>query len=193
VKEHRLEKGLTQDQLARKADVPYTTLTKIECGVIRNPSVGVLTKIARALSKSIDDLGGVETYLGENAVKKIWDDVLQTLQPGDCMLISGIAPERYLTAERNGVLRFIENVRAQGFSQKLLGSEGDITPLLGERLEYRWIPKQYLSPIPIYVYGDKLATLHWGPPQRAMITWNPSVAEAYRRQFMFVWENAAKF
>ena len=41
--------GLTQDELSRKADVPYTTLTKVEIGVIKAPSVFVVAKIAKAL------------------------------------------------------------------------------------------------------------------------------------------------
>lgn len=48
--------ALSQDQLARKAGVPYTTLTKIETGVIKKPSVFAIAKIAQALAISIDDL-----------------------------------------------------------------------------------------------------------------------------------------
>jgi len=47
---------LSQDEFARKADVPYTTLTKIETGVIKKPSVFVMAKIAKALSITLDDL-----------------------------------------------------------------------------------------------------------------------------------------
>ena len=35
IRELRLKLGLTQDDFARKADVPYTTLTKVETGVIK--------------------------------------------------------------------------------------------------------------------------------------------------------------
>ena len=45
--------GLSQDDFVRKADVPYTTLTKIETGVIKKPSVFVVSKIAKALNVSI--------------------------------------------------------------------------------------------------------------------------------------------
>ena len=41
---------------ARKADVPYTTLTKIETGVIKKPSVYIVAKIAKALRVSLDKL-----------------------------------------------------------------------------------------------------------------------------------------
>ena len=52
----RKEMGLSQDEFARKADIPYTTLTKIETGVIKKPSVFVVAKIAKALGISVDDL-----------------------------------------------------------------------------------------------------------------------------------------
>ena len=56
IKKLRIGLGLSQDELARKADVPYTTLTKIETGVIKKPSVYVVAKIAKALKISIEDL-----------------------------------------------------------------------------------------------------------------------------------------
>ena len=52
----RKELGLSQDEFARKADVPYTTLTKVETGVIKKPSVFVVAKVAKALGISVDDL-----------------------------------------------------------------------------------------------------------------------------------------
>ncbi|MBX6362192.1 MAG: helix-turn-helix transcriptional regulator [Acidobacterium ailaaui] len=56
IKKLRTGLGLSQDELARKADVPYTTLTKIETGVIKKPSVYVVAKIAKALNISIEEL-----------------------------------------------------------------------------------------------------------------------------------------
>jgi transcriptional regulator with XRE-family HTH domain len=56
IKKLRTDLGLSQDELARKADVPYTTLTKIETGVIKKPSVYVVAKIAKALNTTLDDL-----------------------------------------------------------------------------------------------------------------------------------------
>ena len=56
IRKLRNKSGLSQDDFARKADVPYTTLTKIETGVIKKPSVFVVSKIAKALDVSIDEL-----------------------------------------------------------------------------------------------------------------------------------------
>jgi len=56
IKSLRLKLELSQDEFARKADIPYTTLTKIETGVIKKPSVFAMAKIAKALGVSIEDL-----------------------------------------------------------------------------------------------------------------------------------------
>ena len=56
VKLLRNKQGLTQDELARKADLPYTTLTKIETNVVTKPSIQTVMKIASGLGISIDNL-----------------------------------------------------------------------------------------------------------------------------------------
>lgn len=56
IKSLRGKANLTQEDLSRKADVKYTTLTKIESGVIKNPSVQIMAKIARALGTTVEEL-----------------------------------------------------------------------------------------------------------------------------------------
>jgi len=56
IKALRLKLQLSKDEFARKADIPYTTLTKIETGVIKKPSVFVMAKIAKALNITVDEL-----------------------------------------------------------------------------------------------------------------------------------------
>lgn len=56
IKSLRQKLELSQDEFARKADIPYTTLTKIETGVIKKPSVFVMAKLAKTLGVSIEDL-----------------------------------------------------------------------------------------------------------------------------------------
>jgi len=56
IKQLRNKQGLTQDELARKSDLPYTTLTKIETNVITKPSIQTVAKIATGLGITIDNL-----------------------------------------------------------------------------------------------------------------------------------------
>jgi len=56
IKKLRTKLGLTQDDLAKKADIKYTTLMKVESGTVNKPSVQTMAKIAKALDVSIEDL-----------------------------------------------------------------------------------------------------------------------------------------
>ena len=56
IKKRRHELKLTQEGLARKADVSYTTFVKIEADRVKSPSVGTVKKIATALDITIDEL-----------------------------------------------------------------------------------------------------------------------------------------
>lgn len=56
IKKYRKDKDLSQEKLARKADILYSTLNKIETNVIKNPSVFNVAKIAKALEVQIEDL-----------------------------------------------------------------------------------------------------------------------------------------
>ena len=56
IKKMRAKLGLTQDDLSKKADIKYTTLTKVESGVVNKPSVQTMAKIAKALGVNIEYL-----------------------------------------------------------------------------------------------------------------------------------------
>ncbi|MDO8664099.1 MAG: helix-turn-helix transcriptional regulator [Candidatus Liptonbacteria bacterium] len=56
IKKRRTKLGLSQENFAQKSGVKYTTLTKIESGVIKTPSVLMMEKIAKALGVSIEEL-----------------------------------------------------------------------------------------------------------------------------------------
>jgi DNA-binding XRE family transcriptional regulator len=52
----RKERKLTQEGLARKANISYHTLIKLESGAIPNPKIETVIKLAKALNISIDNL-----------------------------------------------------------------------------------------------------------------------------------------
>ena len=56
IKKMRTKLSLTQDDLAKKADIKYTTLMKVESGTVNKPSVQTMAKIAKALGVSIEEL-----------------------------------------------------------------------------------------------------------------------------------------
>jgi DNA-binding XRE family transcriptional regulator len=58
IKKYRQKSGLSQDQLALKAGIPYSTFLKIESAYTPNPSIQTVMSIAEALDVSIDELVG---------------------------------------------------------------------------------------------------------------------------------------
>ena len=58
IRKLRLKKGLSQEKLARLADISNATLVKIESVVAKEPTITTVVKIADALEVSIDELVG---------------------------------------------------------------------------------------------------------------------------------------
>ena len=56
LKKLREKKGLSQDRLAKLADVANNTIIKIEQGENINPTLETLKKVAKALDISVDEL-----------------------------------------------------------------------------------------------------------------------------------------
>lgn len=56
IKAWRAIKDLTQDELAKKADLPYPTLVKIESDAVQNPSIETVVKISNGLGVTLDAL-----------------------------------------------------------------------------------------------------------------------------------------
>ena len=56
VKRFREKMGLSQEKLARLADVSNNTIINIEAGKQDNPTIETLKKISKALEVGVDDL-----------------------------------------------------------------------------------------------------------------------------------------
>ncbi|HEY8999515.1 MAG TPA: HAD-IA family hydrolase [Candidatus Saccharimonadales bacterium] len=54
----RQKAGLTQQALCQRADLSYSTLTKIERGAIKSPSIFTIQRIAEAVGTNLDELLG---------------------------------------------------------------------------------------------------------------------------------------
>lgn len=68
----RMAAGLTQQALCHQAGLSYSTLTKIERGAIKSPSIFTIQSIAGALGMGLDDLmGAAELATTTPTIKKI--------------------------------------------------------------------------------------------------------------------------
>ncbi len=58
IKKLRKQYKLSQEQLARKADITYSTLIKLESGANKNPTIETVRKLANAFGVGLDELVG---------------------------------------------------------------------------------------------------------------------------------------
>lgn len=56
IKKLRKQRKLSQEELAKKAGVTYSTLIKLESGVNINPTIKTIQQIAAALEVTLDEL-----------------------------------------------------------------------------------------------------------------------------------------
>ena len=56
LKKLRKLRNLSQEELARKAGITYSTLIKLESGANKNPTIKTLQQLARALEVTLDEL-----------------------------------------------------------------------------------------------------------------------------------------
>lgn len=56
IREQREQKGWTQEELAKRAKVTRSHLSLLEAGHRKNPSLDVLTRLAKALGVPVTDL-----------------------------------------------------------------------------------------------------------------------------------------
>lgn len=73
VKERRLKLGWKQVTLAKQADIPQATVSRIERGEVTQPKMGQLKKLAEALGTTID-------YLVGDSIEMSFEDFLRDKQ-----------------------------------------------------------------------------------------------------------------
>jgi transcriptional regulator with XRE-family HTH domain len=56
LKKLRKQRKLSQEELAKKSGVTYSTLIKLESGVNKNPTIRTIQQIAAALEVTLDEL-----------------------------------------------------------------------------------------------------------------------------------------
>ena len=66
----RVQAGLTQQALCHKANLSYSTLTKIERGAIKSPSIFTIQSVAAALGLGLDELMGTASVKRQKSRSK---------------------------------------------------------------------------------------------------------------------------
>jgi len=60
----RKRRNLNQRELSERSGVPQPMISEIERGLVRNPQIGTMWKLARALKCTVDDLIEADEKVG---------------------------------------------------------------------------------------------------------------------------------
>lgn len=194
----------SQEDLAKMVEVSLPTLRNIEKG--GDAKQETLKNITSAFEENgieflIDDgvkrkTSALKTLQGQQGYWDFYDDVYNTVKMiGGEILVANVDEREFdkWLGDRweNQKNRMLELSAQRSFNLKILVKEGDRHFTVPEYAEYRWTPKDRFSEIPFYVYGRKLAIILFEPKNVSIyIIDNPKIAEAYKKQFNVIWDQA---
>lgn len=146
------------------------------------PKLINLTKIKEQETK-------VEVYRGKEGLKTILKDILRTGrnynvfgEEGQFQKILPIVSHQFL--KQIVKMNIHEQVLVrEDFREKVIKSKNSV---------FKYLSKNYLSPVMTVVYGNKVANFIWKSPYYAILTENKDVADSFRSQFKALWKLAKK-
>jgi len=198
----RVIPGWSQSKLAEVASLTQPTIVSFEKGT-GNPSARTIRKIAVALEDAgvrFTDSGGVEpmqdlirTLEGPDANSRLLEDIYVSLKDtGGEVLIAGLSEIDESAGDAYTFLvDHLDRLQKAGISERILVSE-DETRFVAPLHWYRQLPRNQFSNTPFQLYGNRLAMIQWGPPQKILLIEQADIAKTFRSLFDFAWDQATQ-
>jgi transcriptional regulator with XRE-family HTH domain len=196
--------GMTQEQVAHAAGIARLSLNRILIGDA-NPKDDTLERIKTALeSRGVEFLpnegvarnnGTIDRLTGQDALKRFFDDVYETVKSGGDLCVSGVDEKLFAKFNVSEEEAKIHRERMSAIRDKItfraLIKEGDNYFRNDSYIQYRWMPKQFFYEHPVYLYNTKLAFIKFEDNNLEIIRVTlPTTAAAFRAQFEFIWSHA---
>ena len=132
--------------------------------------------------------------MGVEGLKAFFDDVREVAQKSDEEIVICGFQEDYFEKKLGDFLDFQRKEMAsyKNVHMRCLIEEGDINQGASTYCRYRWQAKENFSSVPFYTYGDRTAIIATSAPEDPLILLirNPTISQAYRRQFGAMWSAA---
>jgi len=189
-----------QSELSKRTGISTTSIGNIEAGNTQARE-STLKVIKQAFENAGIEFIGTEgmrlrndniySIEGDDALDQLLDDIYSVLSSsGGEVLGFGVEEKTDITpTEHKKITDYLNKLRAANISERLIIREGDINILAPEKY-YKSIPKEYFSPHPFYIYGDKIALINWGTPTKIFIINSPLFSGTFTKAFNFLWDNA---
>lgn len=192
----------SQSELSRRTGISTTSIGNIESGhtQARESTLEVIRKAFEASGIEFMPNSGlrmkdqmVVTLEGSAALDVLLDDIYTTLYKTGGGEVMAYGVEERLNPnsdEYRKVLEYLDRLKKANITERLIVREGDKN-FVAPKEYYRWIPQEFFSPYPFYIYGDKVALLNWEPTPKIMIITSSVFAQSFNKVFDFLWSHAS--
>jgi len=193
----------SQSELSKRTGISTTSIGNIEAGntqarestlkIIRQAfeNVGIEFIGTEGMRKKNDT---IDIYEGQNGFHNFFDLVYQTILTENANIyacnIEEAIFEKWAGDKGKEHLDRMSNVT--NLKCKVLLKDGDTNFVASSYAEYKWLPKNLFSSVPFYVFGSRLAMILFDMEPKIIVLNNNAVTEAYKKQFMGLWEIANK-
>lgn len=135
----------------------------------------------------------VTTVYGKTATTVLFDSIYTTAHASRDREVLVLGLDEAFAVQYDGLARVEQHYRrmkSAGITQKILTNEGT-TEFLGDVSSYRLLPRERFGrTVPVYIYGDKVATYTGTLRRRTIITEDRAVADMQRAVFQSLWSDA---
>lgn len=189
--------------MAQSTGISATSIGSIENGQT-TPRESTLATIRKTLENSGIEFIGLEgirkrsndvrIYTGREGFIEFYNDIYESVRAAKTEIYVSNVDERLFVKTLGDFAKVhVDRIIAlKNVTYKILIKEGDNYTPGAAYAEYRTIPKELFSSVPFYVYAKKLAIMVFDDEPSIISLNYPSVAEAYKVQFLDMWNRSSK-
>lgn len=130
----------------------------------------------------------VEVYKGIEGYRTISNKMIKV---GKEVISFGIDETKFEQMDPIFMKQFFRQEQEQGIKERALTVKDPEFVYNYPHIRYKFIPKEYFSPIPTFIFGDNVAVVIWEPLTTILIE-NKDLADAYRKHFELLWNQNIK-
>lgn len=191
----------SQSELSKRTGISTTSIGNIEAGNTQARE-NTLKLIRQAFENAgIEFIGTegmrlkndtIDIYEGTNGFYNFFENVYQTLLTKTSEIyacnIDETVFEKWAGQYAEEHIKRMSSI--EDLQCRVLLKEGDTNFIASSYARYKWLPKDLFSSVPFYVYGDRLAIILFNEEPKIIVLNNAAVTEAYRKQFIGLWNLA---
>ena len=146
----------------------------------------IIPQLQEIKNKTFEETN-TELFKGKEGIKSVMKDILRAKKPYTFIGET----EKYFSEIEIFTIQWLKQVEHNKIKGKLLCSE-EQNFKVAKTEEYKFLPKELISNISTWTYGEKTALFIWSEPFYAVVINNKSVTENNRKTFDYLWKMSKK-